>query len=158
MAIPPSFEKLAKTRGSSEEGAVPKDTVILFAIGKLYFSKSLKCVKYTCVQWHENIYHVTSTGGYAYSVKINPWPWLESREKAEAMAAEVATWPERYGCDGIDLDIEDGAGDAPGAGPNMIHFVAKLRELSPKMIISQPTYGYPAVSLCSYNCINGIKR
>ena len=100
----------------------------------------------------------TPTGGYAYSVKINPWPWLESREKAEAMAAEVATWPERYGCDGIDLDIEDGAGDAPGAGPNMIHFVAKLRELSPKMIISQPTYGYPAVSLCSYNCINGIKR
>ena len=63
------------------------------------------------------------------------------------MAAVVATWPERYGCDGIDLDIADGAGDAPGAGPNMIHFVAKLRELSPKMIISQPTYGYPAVSL-----------
>ena len=34
MAIPPSFAKLAKTRGTDAEGAVPKDTVILFAIGR----------------------------------------------------------------------------------------------------------------------------
>ena len=61
------------------------------------------------------------------------------------MAAKVALWPEQYGCDGIDLDIEDGAGDAAGAGPNMIHFIRKLRELNPKMIIGQPTYGFPAV-------------
>ena len=61
------------------------------------------------------------------------------------MAAKVALWPEQYGCDGIDLDIEDGAGDAAGAGPNMIHFIKKLRELNPKMIIGQPTYGFPAV-------------
>ena len=61
------------------------------------------------------------------------------------MAEKVATWPELYGCDGIDLDIEDGAGDAKGAGPNMIHFIRKLRELNPKMIIGQPTYGFPAV-------------
>ena len=26
------------------------------------------------------------------------------------MASEVATWPDKYGCDGIDLDIEEGAG------------------------------------------------
>ena len=43
------------------------------------------------------------------------------------MAEKVATWPERYGIDGIDLDLEDGAGDTPKAGPNMIHFVRKLR-------------------------------
>merc|ERR1712241_55067 len=116
MEVPPAFRNLAKTRGTNQPGAVPKDTVILFALG-----------------------------GYAYSVKINPWPWLTSRGAAEAMAEKVAKWPEMYGCDGIDLDIEDGAGDAPGAGPNMIHFIAKLRELSPKMIISQPTYGYPAI-------------
>ena len=61
------------------------------------------------------------------------------------MAGEVATWPEKYGCDGIDMDIEDGAGNAKGAGENMVHFVRKLRELSPRIIVSQPTYGYPSV-------------
>lgn len=76
---------------------------------------------------------------------INPWPWLTSKAKAEEMAEKVALWPEEYGCDGIDLDIEDGAGDAPGAGTNMIHFIKKLRQLNPKMIIGQPTYGFPAV-------------
>ena len=65
------------------------------------------------------------------------------------MAEQVASWPEKYGCDGIDLDIEDGAGNAKGAGTNMVHFIRKLRELSPNMIISQPTYGYPSV-----NCID----
>ena len=30
----------------------------------------------------------------------------------EAMAAEVAQWPAKYGCDGVDLDIETGAGAA----------------------------------------------
>ena len=91
-------------------------------------------------------------GGYAYSVQINPWPWLTSKGAAEAMAEKVAEWPELYGCDGIDLDIEDGAGDAKGAGPNMIHFIRKLRELNPKMIIGQPTYGFPAVR-CISICI-----
>ncbi len=31
------------------------------------------------------------------------------------------------------------------AGPNMVHFIRRLRELVPNMIISQPTYGYPQV-------------
>ena len=35
MEVPPAFVNLAKTRGTGEEGAVPKDTVILFALGKL---------------------------------------------------------------------------------------------------------------------------
>ena len=61
------------------------------------------------------------------------------------MAEKVAEWPEKYGCDGIDLDIEDGAGDAKGAGKNMLYFIKKLKRLRPKMIIGQPTYGYPAV-------------
>ena len=53
------------------------------------------------------------------------------------MAERVAKWPEEYGIDGIDLDLEDGAGDTPKAGPNMIHFVRRLRQLQPKMIIGR---------------------
>merc|ERR1719361_1561003 len=102
MEVPPAFQHLARTRGTNQPGAVPKDTVILFALG-----------------------------GYAYSVQINPWPWLTSKAAAEAMAEKVAKWPEQYGCDGIDLDIEEGAGSKKAAGPNMIHFVRKLKELNP---------------------------
>lgn len=61
------------------------------------------------------------------------------------MAVEVSTWPEKYGCDGIDLDIEEGAGDHELASENIIHFVNKLRSLQPDIIIGQPTYGYPQV-------------
>jgi hypothetical protein len=42
-------------------------------------------------------------GGYGYSQQYNPWPWLESQASAEAMAVKVATWPNLYKCDGIDL-------------------------------------------------------
>ena len=63
------------------------------------------------------------------------------------MAVEVAKWPGLYGCDGIDLDIENGAGEQQAAGPNMIFFIKKLRQLVPKMIISQPAYGFPQVSI-----------
>lgn len=61
------------------------------------------------------------------------------------MAEKVATWPDLYNCDGIDLDIEEGAGSKPEAGPNMVHFVRRLRELKPDIIVGQPTYGYPQV-------------
>eukprot|EP00095_Tigriopus_kingsejongensis_P010891 maker-scaffold1216_size55193-snap-gene-0.10 protein:Tk10891 transcript:maker-scaffold1216_size55193-snap-gene-0.10-mRNA-1 annotation:"glycoside hydrolase family 18 protein" len=116
MEIPQSFQKLAATRGTDKEGAVPKDTTIIFAIG-----------------------------GFAYSMKPNPWEWLTSKDKAEAMAERVAKWYDDYNCDGIDLDLEDGAGSRPEAGPNMIHFIKKLRQLQPKMVVSQPAYGYPQV-------------
>jgi len=116
MEIPPSFQKLAASRGTDKPGAVPADTVIMFAIG-----------------------------GYAYSIKPNPWHWLTSKEKAEAMAEKVAKWPALYGCDGIDLDLEEGAGARKEAGPNMIHFIRRVKELAPNMIVSQPVYGYPQV-------------
>ena len=64
------------------EGAVPSDTRILFSIG-----------------------------GAPYSKKPNPWAWLRSQEAAEAMAEEVAKWRGLYNVDGIDLDINTGAGD-----------------------------------------------
>jgi hypothetical protein len=34
MDVPPAFSNLAKTRGTNVPGAVPADTVMLFAIGK----------------------------------------------------------------------------------------------------------------------------
>jgi hypothetical protein len=43
-------------------------------------------------------------------------------------------------------DLEEGAGDRPNAGQNMVYFIKKLRQLVPNMIISQPTYGYPKVT------------
>ena len=33
------------------------------------------------------------------------------------------------------------------AGTNMVHFIRRLRELVPGMIITQPTYGYPHVRI-----------
>ena len=57
----------------------------------------------------------------------------------------MATWRGLYNIDGIDLDIEAGAGDRAEAGPNMVHFIRRLKSLQPEMIVSQPTYGYPQV-------------
>lgn len=116
MKIPIAFKNLAMTRGSSAAGAVPEDTKIIFAIG-----------------------------GFSYSVDPNPWPWLVSKATAEAMAANVATWPSVYGCDGIDLDIEEGAGSTSESGANLVYFLQKLRQLNPDIIITQPTYGFPQI-------------
>eukprot|EP00091_Calanus_sinicus_P014496 TRINITY_DN3205_c0_g1_i2.p1 TRINITY_DN3205_c0_g1~~TRINITY_DN3205_c0_g1_i2.p1 ORF type:complete len:386 (-),score=133.79 TRINITY_DN3205_c0_g1_i2:20-1177(-) len=116
MEVPISFGKLAATKGKGTEGAVPSDTRIIFAIG-----------------------------GYAYSQHPNPWDWLTTKEKAEAMAVKVAHWRDDYGIDGIDLDIEAGAGSNNVAGPMMAHFIRKLKSFIPDFIVSQPTYGYPQV-------------
>ena len=43
------------------------------------------------------------------------------------------------------MDIEEGAGNQAAAGPNLVHFVRKLRSIKPDIIIGQPTYGYPQV-------------
>jgi len=115
MLVPLSFRKLAMTRGQDTEGAVPADTTIIFAIG-----------------------------GYEYSLNPNPWAWLESKEAAEEMALQVAHWGQ-YGADGIDLDLETGAGDQPAAGVNMFYFIKKLRSYLPDFIITQPTFGYPQI-------------
>merc|ERR1711890_171397 len=116
MAVPAAFKKLAASRGTNADGAVPADTLIIFAIG-----------------------------GYAYSLHPNPWEWLTSQSKAEAMAEQVAKWKDDYGIDGIDLDIEEGAGSQGPAGPNMVHFIRKLKSIHPDWIVSQPTYGYPQI-------------
>jgi len=116
MDVPLAFRKLASTRGKNTDGAIPLDTLVIFAIG-----------------------------GYAYSLKPNPWDWLTSKDKAEAMAEKVALWRDDYGIDGIDLDLEEGAGAKKAAGPNMVHFIRKLKSIHPDLIVSQPTYGYPQV-------------
>jgi len=43
------------------------------------------------------------SGGQGYSLATNPWAWLTSQSAAEAMADQVAKWPELFNCDGIDL-------------------------------------------------------
>ena len=84
-------------------------------------------------------------GGYGYSMDVNPWPWLTTQSEAENMAERVATWISEFGIDGIDLDIEEGAGNQAAAGPNMGYFIKRLREIEPDVIIGQPSYGYPMV-------------
>ena len=85
-------------------------------------------------------------GGDGYSTgAYNPWPWLASQATAEAMAQKVAKWPTDYKCDGIDLDIEAGAGDQGNAGQNLVYFIKKLRKLVPNIYIGQPTFGSPSV-------------
>lgn len=95
---------------------------------------------------------IASIGGQAYSAKADAemWPWLQSKDAAEAMAVEVAKWPEQYGIDGIDIDIEDGIGSSKTTGPMVMAFVAKLRTVAPDMIITQPVYGYPGVNEENY--------
>jgi len=116
MEVPLSYQKLVASRGTGAEGSVPAYTRIIFAVG-----------------------------GYAYSLNPNPWEWLTSREAAEAMAEKVATWRDLYGIDGVDLDIEEGAGSRGEAGPNLVHFIRKLKSLLPGFLVTQPTYGYPQV-------------
>merc|ERR1711915_994754 len=60
-------------------------------------------------------------------------------------AVQVAKWRDDYGCDGIDLDIEEGAGGQKAAGPNLVHGITKLKSLQPGMLVTQPTYGWPQV-------------
>ena len=90
-----------------------------------------------------------AVGGYSYSIHPNPWPWLVSKEKAVEMAKSVSKWPEMYGCDGIDLDIETGAGDSPGAASNLVVFITELKRLRPEMVVTQPVFGYPQVKVSS---------
>lgn len=116
MEVPPAFTQLARSRGTDKPGAVPAGTRIIFAIG-----------------------------GIAYSTSINPWPWLTTPEAARAMAHHVASWARDHGADGVDLDIEDGAGHDPRAGKNLVEFVRELKRLNPGFLVTLPVYGYPQI-------------
>jgi len=61
------------------------------------------------------------------------------------MAVQIAGWRDEYGIDGIDLDLEEGAGSNSIAGPNMVHFIRKLKSLQPELLVTQPTYGFPQI-------------
>jgi hypothetical protein len=121
MKVPPAYTNLAKTRGKNENGSIPVNTIIMFSVG-----------------------------GESYSNHPNPWPFLASESAATAMAKQVAQWPSLYGCDGIDIDIETGAGDASNVGPNMDTFVQVLKQTNPGMIVTQPVFGYPQVAAENY--------
>lgn len=72
------------------------------------------------------------------------WPWLHTIAAAEAMADQVALWPDQYGCDGIDLDLE---GNEIGNNRTManifISFVKRLRQQNPSIYITQPISAWP---------------
>merc|ERR1719197_2252599 len=87
---------------------------------------------------------IVSVGGQAYSDGAS-WPWLDSDDAAEAMAAEVVQWKSKYGIDGIDLDIE---GNQPG--PTALTFAKKVKELDPDFIVTQPVFGSPQVKEENY--------
>ena len=74
---------------------------------------------------------IASVGGEAYSDSAK-WPWLDSVEAAEAMAAEVVQWKHKFGIDGIDLDIE---GNQPG--DTAFAFAQKLKALDSTFIVTQ---------------------
>ena len=82
-AVPPAFANLARTRGTNAPGSVPSDVPIIFSVGGQEYSKET---------------FVPSRKSYAKDT----WAWLVSKERAEAMAAQVAQWPLKYGCDGIE--------------------------------------------------------
>merc|ERR1719173_88377 len=110
--VPPAYQNLAKTRGTNAIGAVPAETTILFAIG-----------------------------GQAYSEKPNPWKFLQTEDAAIEMAKHVAQWDTKYGCDGIDLDIETGAGSQGGASKYLPIFIATIKQMNPDFIVTQPVFG-----------------
>jgi hypothetical protein len=93
---------------------------------------------------------IAAIGGEAYSTHPNPWTWLTSADKAEAMAVEVVKWKAQYGIDGIDMDIETGAGDTAESGANTVVFAKKLKELDPSFIVTQPVFGSPQVKEENY--------
>lgn len=83
-------------------------------------------------------------GGCGYSKKAEMWPWLHTTQAAEAMADQVAQWPDLYGCDGIDLDLE---GNEIANNHTMadifIHFVKRVKQQNPAMYITQPISAWP---------------
>lgn len=100
---------------------------------------------------------IAAIGGQLYSQTPNPWPFLTSVDAAERMAVQVSKWAD-LGIDGVDLDIEDGAGDDERAGPAMWAFVRKLQELAPGFIVTQPVYGYPCVDAENYVVNSGFAQ
>jgi hypothetical protein len=76
---------------------------------------------------------IYSIGGYSYSMDTQGWKkWFGNADSAKHLASQVAQWP----CDGIDLDIEDGAGNDGDVAANMLVFAQELRKLRPNFIIT----------------------
>ena len=48
---------------------------------------------------------------------------LEYCDREMILQSKVARWKDDFKIDGIDLDLEEGAGSRKEAGPNMVHFV-----------------------------------
>lgn len=85
---------------------------------------------------------IYSLGGYSYSLDTNGWrKWFGSADSARQLAQQVSQWQ----CDGVDMDIEQGAGDDETMANNMVVFVQELKRLRPDFIVTQPVFGYPQI-------------
>ena len=60
MDIPPAFAKLAATRGTDQPGAVPADTVILFAIGMYSASETYSKISHISTLLSVSIIHTNA--------------------------------------------------------------------------------------------------
>lgn len=88
---------------------------------------------------------IFSIGGESYSNQ--DWRFLESQSAADQMAQIVALWPSKYGCDGIDIDLENSAGSGTTVANNVVYFVQQLRDYNSDMIITVPVYGFHKLML-----------
>ena len=68
MDIPPAFAKLAATRGTDQPGAVPADTVILFAIGTYSTYETSSTIILSSVSVDRSIFNHVPYGTPPYSV------------------------------------------------------------------------------------------
>ena len=94
---------------------------------------------------------VYSIGGYSYSANVKAWKNTFSNPKQ--LASEVAQWK----CDGIDIDIETGAGGDVAFSTNLLIFTKELRRLRNDMIITMAVFGYPQVFSQSLIVVNSWK-
>ncbi len=77
-----------------------------------------------------------SVGGSGYSERVDDWyRWFGTAKSARELASYVGN-PYNWPCDGIDIDLEQGAGEDHTISENLIVFVQELRRLRPNFIIT----------------------
>jgi hypothetical protein len=111
LANPPeSLIQLSQNRGN-EPGKISDDALVLWVLG-----------------------------GQSISDKLSYWDWLKKDDATlDRYAQYVANW-KQYGCDGIDLDVEEAAGSNLILSEQVVKFIKKLKHYWPEAYISCPAY------------------
>ena len=113
---------VAMTRGQDTEGAVPANTTIIFAVGG-WDCKSQRNI----TLWRPGMNTVSiQTPGIGLKARRQQkrwryrWHFLWLTNLGAKTWDQVAHW-KQFGADGIDLDLETGAGDQPVSQMNFEH-------------------------------------